>query len=154
MSNLKTTVIAAILFIASNMLTAQSQHPEYKADYQAVNVAILDYVEGIYLVDSSRIARSVHPELRKRGYWFDKKNKAYNDNLDMTYTQLKNLAASWNKDGKNANNQTVKIIEIFDVNDRTATAKLTAAWGIDYFHLAKLDGKWQIMNVLWQSIKE
>ena len=24
-------------------------------------------------------------------------------------------------------------------------------WGIDYFHLAKLDGTWTIMNVIWQT---
>lgn len=142
------------IFISIPILSAQSDHPEYNADYQGVNAAILDYVEGIYLVDSSRIVRSVHPELRKRGYWYNAKEMAYRDNLDMTYTELKNLAVSWNKDGKNANDQTVKIIQIFDVNDRTATAKLTAAWGIDYFHLAKIDDRWMIMNVLWQSIKK
>ena len=41
--------------------------------------------------------------------------------------------------------------EIFDVLDKTASAKLTAHWGIDYFHLVKEDGKWKIYQVLWQS---
>ncbi len=121
---------------------------------EGVKKAILDYVEGIYAVDSTRIIQSVHPELRKRGYWFSKKENAYRDNLDMTFDQLVSLAASWNKSGERANADSPKIIEIYDVNDRTASAKLTAEWGIDYFHLAKLDGKWMIMNVLWQSIKE
>ena len=40
---------------------------------------------------------------------------------------------------------------VFDVLDKTASAKLTAEWGVDYFHLAKVGGKWQIMYVLWQS---
>jgi len=123
-------------------------------DYQAVESAILDYVEGIYEVDSTRIERSVHPQLRKRGYWYNAKEAAYRDNLDMTYDQLVHLAASWNKSGKRAGDSSPKKIEIYDVNDRTASAKLTAEWGIDYFHLAKLDDKWMIMNVLWQSIPE
>ena len=38
-----------------------------------------------------------------------------------------------------------------DVLDKTATAKLTADWGVDYFHLARFDGQWQIVNVMWQS---
>ena len=151
---IKKSLLILVLAGANFHLSAQSNQLEYDADYQAVHTAILDYVEGIYLVDSSRIARSVHPELRKRGYWFNAKEKAYRDNLDMTFQQLKDLAATWNKDGSNANNQTVKIIKIYDINDRTATAKLTAAWGIDYFHLAKIEDKWMIMNVLWQSIKE
>ena len=155
MNRLSKNMLILVLFAISGIaLQAQSAQVEYDPDYQAVNAAILDYVEGLYLVDSARIARSVHPDLRKRGYWYNGKEKAYRDNLDMTYTQLKELASSWNKDGNNANDQTVKIIHIYDINDRTASAKLTAAWGIDYFHLAKLDGRWMIMNVLWQSIKE
>jgi hypothetical protein len=30
------------------------------------------------------------------------------------------------------------------------TVKLTADWGTDYMHLAKMDGKWMIVNELWQ----
>ena len=126
---------------------------DYSVEKEGVRAAILDYVEGLYEVDSTRIERSVHPELRKRGYWYNKKESAYRDNLDMTYSELVSLAASWNKNGNRVNADSPKLIEIYDVNDRTASAKLTAEWGIDYFHLAKLDGKWMIMNVLWQSIK-
>jgi hypothetical protein len=28
---------------------------------------------------------------------------------------------------------------------------VTALWGIDYMHLAKYDGKWKIVNILWQE---
>ena len=33
------------------------------------------------------------------------------------------------------------------------SAKITALWGIDYIHLARAtpDGKWKIVNVLWQE---
>ena len=44
-----------------------------------------------------------------------------------------------------------KEIEILDVADQTAAAKLTAWWGIDYLQLAKYDGRWMIVHVLWQS---
>ena len=44
-----------------------------------------------------------------------------------------------------------KEIALLDVADQTASAKLTATWGIDYLHLAKFDGKWMITQVLWQS---
>ncbi len=29
--------------------------------------------------------------------------------------------------------------------------KLSASWGVDYFHLARESGKWKIINVLWQG---
>ena len=150
----KSFILFAFLVFVSQLAFAQDTSKlEYSKDYKGVYAAIFDYVEGLYLVDSSRIARSVHPELRKRGYWYNRNKEAYADNLDMTFQQLKDLAATWNKEGDRANDQSPKIIEIYDINDRTASAKLTAEWGIDYFHLAKLEGKWYIMNVLWQSIK-
>lgn len=127
---------------------------EYSEDYQGVKGAILDYVEGIYEVDPARIEKSVHPDLRKRGYWFYEKNKSYRDNLDMTFEELKEQAATWNKDGNSANKYSVKKIEIFDIHDKTASGKSVTEWGIDFFHLAKIDGKWVIMNVLWQSHPE
>lgn len=125
-----------------------------KSEMTAVYNAVLDYVEALYEVDASRIKKSVHPQLRKRGYWYNDKEEAYMNNLDMTYEHLVDLAGKWNKAGDNVTASSPKKIEIYDINDKTASAKLTAEWGIDYFHLAKLEGKWQIMNVLWQSLRE
>jgi len=34
---------------------------------------------------------------------------------------------------------------------KTATAKLTAFWGIDYFQLEKIEDKWMIRHIIWQS---
>ncbi len=121
-------------------------------DRKAVTAAITDYVEGLYLVDSTRIERSVDTTLRKLGYWYNNKEKKYLDNLPMTYNKLVRLAARWNSDGDQVNEDSPKKIEIYDINSKTASAKLTAAWGIDYFHLGKVDGQWKIFNVMWQSM--
>ena len=40
---------------------------------------------------------------------------------------------------------------LYDVQDQTASAKLTAWWGTDYLLLAKDKGRWMILHVLWQS---
>ena len=44
-----------------------------------------------------------------------------------------------------------KAITLFDVQDQTASAKLTAWWGTDYLLLAREQGRWMITHVLWQS---
>ena len=44
-----------------------------------------------------------------------------------------------------------KEIQIFDVQDQTASAKLTAWWGTDYLLLAKEQGRWMITAVVWQG---
>ena len=40
---------------------------------------------------------------------------------------------------------------MLDRLDKTATAKLSAVWGVDYLNLAKLDDGWRICQVLWQE---
>lgn len=121
-----------------------------EADREAVREAVLDYVEGIYEVEPDRIKRSVHPELAKVGYWLQKDATEYREGR-MTYEQLVELAGSWNAKGRVDAQTAPKEIEIFDVMDQTATVKLSAHWGVDHLQLAKIEGKWMIMNVLWQS---
>jgi hypothetical protein len=118
------------------------------AEKEAVRQAVLDYVEGIYEVDSTRIERSVHPELAKRGF-FVKKGEAAYTSTPMTFQQLVELAKTYNKNGRVPKDAQKEVV-IYDVLDQTASAKLTAVWGIDYMHLAKYNGKWMIVNILWQ----
>lgn len=115
---------------------------------QGVVAAVMDYVEGVYEMKPERIANSVHPDMRKHGFYRDKKGKYHE--VPMTFEGLKKLAGEWNKDGR-AGADAKKKITVFEVLDQTAVAKLEAHWGIDYFHLALYDGKWMITNVIWQS---
>ena len=59
-------------------------------------------------------------------------------------------AKNWNKSNTkfppNPNNQ----VKILDVYHRIATVKLFSDNWIEYLHLIKLDGKWSIINLLWQ----
>jgi hypothetical protein len=115
----------------------------------AVKQAVLDYVEGVYEVDPARIERSVHPDLAKRGFYVKRGESNYNSS-PMTFTELVSLAKTYNKNGRVPKGAPKEVI-VFDILDQTASAKLVASWGVDYMHLAKYDGKWMIVNVLWQS---
>ena len=119
-----------------------------KEDHEGVKAAVLDYVEGIYQVQPERIERSVHPSLRKHGFYV--KDGKYVE-VPMTYEQLVKLAGTYNSKGK-IPKDAPKEVTVLDVMDKTASAKLIADWGMDYFHLAKYDGKWMITNVIWQSL--
>jgi hypothetical protein len=120
------------------------------ADREAVRQAVLDYVEGIYNVQPERIERSVSPNLAKMGFYRPPTETAYRPGRSMAFQQLVEIAKNFNKDGK-LSKDAPKDIVLYDVLDQTATVKLTADWGTDYMHLAKIDGKWMIVNVLWQS---
>ena len=138
-------VVAALVWLPTGVA---AQTTGMDAEREAVRQAVLDYVEGIYEVNPARIERSVHPELAKRGFSVRKGESAYSPNM-MTYQQLVELAGSYNKNGRVPKDAPKEVI-VFDVSDQTASAKLTAVWGIDYIHLAKYDGKWKFVNVLWQ----
>lgn len=131
---------------AGIIVTDENENSE---EHKAVERACLDYVEGIYDVDPELIKRGVHPDMQKYGFWHDKEKNEYRGTA-MNFTQLCELAGKWNADGR-AGKDPPKKVEVFDVLDKTASAKLTAAWGTDYFHLIKEDGKWMIYQVLWQS---
>lgn len=140
---MKMRILAILMIAAASWVTAGGD-----SDREAVRAALLDYVEGIYNVQPERIERSVHPSLRKHGFYV--KDGQYTE-VPMTYEQLVNLAGKYNKDGR-IPKDAPKEITIFEVKDQTATAKLVAHWGQDYFHLAKYNGKWMITNVIWQSL--
>lgn len=141
-------LVAALVAVFAIFKADRYEDSALEKEKEAVETAVLDYVEALYQVDSMRIHNSVHKELRKRGYYLNNGNY---QQADMSFAQLSSLASRWNKDGKRANEKSPKEIVIFDILDKTASAKLTAEWGVDYFHLVKLDDKWYIMNVLWQS---
>jgi hypothetical protein len=116
---------------------------------EAVRQAVLDYVEGVYEMAPNRIERSVHADLFKRGFNMKKSENVYGFS-PMTFSALISLAKTYNRDGKIPKNAPKEIV-VFDVLDRTASAKLIAFWGVDYLNLAKINGKWMIVDILWQS---
>ena len=141
-------LFALILAIAVTTSTP-AVSPLLQSDRAAVEQAALDYIEALYLADPTRVERSVHPQLTKRGFWRESATVPYGPQLTMTYEQLRTLATTWN--AKKNQDTTLKKIDIYEVLDQTASAKVTASWGIDYLQLAKYEGRWKIINILWQA---
>jgi hypothetical protein len=136
--------ILLVFFICTaQIVTAQ--------DKSEVENAVRDYVEGFYYGDTFKIHRSISPDLIKHGYYRGKASDSYS--LDtMSFRQCVDYAANVKKRGVNPKIESFpKKIEVFDVLDKTASAKLTAWWGTDYLLLSKNNGKWMITHVLWQS---
>jgi hypothetical protein len=140
--------LAALAVAAALTVSTPFSAQTPTGDKEGVRLAALDYLEGIYNVQPERIERSVHPTLNKRGFYKKDAASPYVES-PMTYEQLLKLAASWNKDGKR--DTKLREIVILDVLDQTAVVKLTASWGIDFMFLGKFDGKWKIVQILWQS---
>ena len=116
-------------------------------DRDAVRQAALNYVTAVYESKPELIEQSVHPQLTKHGF-MRQADGTYKQG-QMTYAQLLDVARNWNKERKR--DTSVKEVQVLDVLDQTATAKIRASWGIDYMQLAKFDGTWKIINIVWQT---
>lgn len=117
-------------------------------DKKQIERTILNYVEAFYEADTLKGYEAIARDLAKRGYYTTKDGELRE--AKMSFEQFMRLAQRW-KNTQNITPDAPKRITVFDVLDRIATAKVEALWGIDYFHLAKLNGKWTIINVLWQE---
>ena len=119
-------------------------------DRQAITRAALDYVEGFYEGDSVKFTRSVRPEFFKFGFdWSNDSAKYVGEHMSWSeaLSYIRRFKARARPTAANA----PKRVDLLDVQDQTASAKLTAWWGVDYLLLARYDGRWMISSVMWQS---
>lgn len=144
---MKRTFLLLSLLLTLTSITAQNS----ENDLADVKAACLDYINTFYKADTTLAYRSVHKSVRKTGFYFKDDDKAYSQQLEMPFDKLVSLAKRWNASGNQTTADSPKEVVIFEVSDKTASAKVTAVWGIDYLSLMKEKGKWMIVNVLWQS---
>jgi hypothetical protein len=120
------------------------------ADREAVRRAVLDYVEGFYDGDSVKLMRSVRPDVFKYGFWRPRDSTSYGGE-QMKWPEFLEYARNVKQKNHQAPATAPKGVELFEVQNQTASAKVTAFWGTDYLLLGKYDGKWMISSVMWQS---
>jgi len=123
-------------------------HAQTAADSSSIRATALDYVEGWYEGNPGRMGRALHPELVKRIVASDTTTKR---------SVLENMGASalvngtrhgWGK--RTPKDRQQKDITILDIFGGAASVKAVMADWIDYLQVAKVDGKWVIVNVLWE----
>ena len=118
-------------------------------DAEAEVRAVLNtYIDGIYNCDPVAIERSVRPDLFKLGY--ELQAGGYYREERMTYQGLLQFVTSFSDHPE----QPRREITVYEVNQQTACAKIEFWWGVDYMLLARLDGKWRVVEVLWQDRPE
>ena len=139
----------SLFVVAALMVSAPAAFAQTDADRAAVRAAVLDYVEGFYEGDSTKFVRSVAPSVYKYGYWRGREEK-YEGGM-MPFEDFLASARGVREEGEVAPPNAPKDVVVFDVMDQIANAKVRAIWGTDYLLLAKIDGRWMIKQVLWQS---
>jgi hypothetical protein len=126
--------------------------PQSAADSAAIRTTALDYVEGWYEGNPQRMARAVHPELVKRIVVGDTATRqSVIQNMGAT-ALVNGTRHGYGKSTPKERQQ--KDVTILDIFGNAASAKAVMADWIDYMQLAKMNGRWVIVNVLWEKKPE
>jgi len=139
--------IIALLLICFIAERAHAQANEK----ENIERACLDYLEGFYEGDTSKLIRSLKPGLYKFGYWKNDSSGKYAPDGKMSYRQAIDYAKRVKERKNFAKQGSPKKAEVLDIMNTIAAAKVTAWWGVDYILLARQDGKWMIEQVLWEG---
>ncbi len=127
--------------LQENLVCAQGAD----AEHDQVEQAVLGYIENFFINDYDVMQQYLHPRLSKRGL------DSYGDlSEDFRKEDLRQLMSS--KPPLPRAQQDNQVLDVF-VDRYFASAILhtgypNTRWK-EYVHLAKLEGKWVIMDVFW-----
>jgi len=141
----KFVITVAVIFFVLFSVTVRASSPE-STDEDAIKRAALDYIDGAHAGDAARMERAVHPELNKvRVGKIPQTGKSYLQKAGASrLVQVVGAkVAVLDEDKRNIQ------VKILDVLEGLAMVKATSAMFWDYLQLAKIDGEWKIINVLW-----
>lgn len=117
------------------------------ADRDAIKRAALNYAEGWYEGNADKMESALHPDLAKRIVRTNDKGQSSLSPLSALGL-VQGTRSGFGKNTPAAEQQ--KDVTILDVFGGAATVKLEMRDWIDYMHVGKFNGKWVIINVLWE----
>ena len=122
-------------------------HAQTAADSADIRETAMNYMMGWYTGDPDRMGRALHPDLVKRIV-----------NTDSTgASRLSTMGADRLIEGTRRGfgketpaDQRQAETAILDIFGNTASVRATMRSWIDYMQMAKWNGRWVIVNVLWE----
>lgn len=140
------TLFFLLLFVSVAHVQAQDKAPATTPDAELIKQTALDYIEGWYDADAARMERALHPELAKRIVRTDQRGRSSLGQMSA----LSLVQGTRMNDSKVPKDKQQKDVTVLDIFGNAASAKIIATDWIDYLHLAKWNGRWVIVNVLWE----
>ena len=135
------------LILAAFSVTASAQTSTSDTDRAAITATALDYIEGWYTGDAERMERALSPDLAKRIVMTN----------DQGRSQLQQMSAMGLVQGvkrgggkSTPKEKQQKDLTILDVYENAAVVKIVASDWVDYLQEARFNGRWVIVNVLWE----
>ena len=120
-------------------------------DSTAIIRASLNYLEGFYEGDTTKLYACLKPELFKIGYYKNNKTQQYGFDGQMTFAQAVAFAKRVKEKAEYPSQQAPKKVIILDIMNHIACVKVNAWWGSDYLLLSKHKNGYWIDQILWEG---
>ena len=141
-------LLAATAAAQSDAKTEAQRWNVSEADLAAIRQAATDYCESWYEGSAEKIERAVHPDLAKRIVRTDPQSK--NSRLDHMGAMRLFLGVRAGSGKSTPKEKQLKDVTVLDVFGNTASVKAVMSDWVDYMHIARFNGRWVIVNVLWE----
>ena len=144
---MKKASLFLLLMLSVCAFQSNAQTKVSDEDKAAITATALDYIEGWYSGDAERMERALHPDLAKRIVRTNDKGQSGLGQMSAL-SLVQGVKRGGGKDTPKDKQQ--KDVTILDVYENAASVKLVASDWIDYLHIGKFNGRWVIINVLWE----
>ena len=121
------------------------------ADSAGIRQTALDYAEGWYAGDAARMERSLHPELSKRRVVSDAQGRSRLSQMSAMSLVQGTREGGGRDTPADRRRADVRILDVFH---GAASVRVDMDGWIDYLQLARWNGRWVIVNVLWETRPE
>ncbi len=138
--------IVNVLWARNQPDAANRQPDDFETTKADVERTALDYIDGAYSADAERMERALHPELTKMML-----GRHRQTGEPFLYKMGATDLIEGTRAGLGAVEESKRNIEVdvYDIAFDMASVKVASAMYIDYLQVAKVNGEWKIINVLW-----
>ncbi len=148
MPKMRKICLALVVVLGASLCEAQAQSNVSATDAAAIKAAALDYIEGWYEGNVERMERALHPDLAKRIVRTNAQTGASRLDQMSAMSLVQGVRKGYGT--KTPKEKQLKDVTILDVFENAASVKVVASDWVDYMHIAKSNGRWVIVNVLWE----
>lgn len=118
-----------------------------RGDSAAVRSVVREYADGFGAGDVDRVRRAVHPGMARRSVFSDPGRQSVL--ADMDVADLLEITLQRGGSATPPRDRAREIV-VLDLYRNAAAAKLVTADGVEYLHLARWEGRWVVLDILWE----
>lgn len=137
-------LVVGVSLLAATPASRAAEAPDERAQVAAV---ARDYLEGWYTADADRVGRALQPDMVKR----------YVGSLpagrQVVHSLTRDVMVEMTRAGGGSKvpAESRKIaIDVLEVSEDIAVARASSSEYLEYLSLAKCNGRWVVINILWR----